>query len=154
MANEPIITICGNAVADAELRFTPSGAAVASFTVAVTPRTKQGESWVDGETTFYRCSAWRQMAEQVSETITKGMRLLVNGRLKTRSYETTEGEKRTSIEIDVDEVGPSLRYATAKVMKVERDAGGFKPSSGGTKADDPWGSAPTGSKPADDEPPF
>ncbi len=147
MANEPIITICGNAVADAELRFTPSGAAVASFTVAVTPRTKQGESWVDGETTFYRCSAWRQMAEQVSETITKGMRLLVNGRLKTRSYETTEGEKRTSIEIDVDEVGPSLRYATAKVMKVERKSDdSFRASGGGTKGDDPWasddGSAP------------
>jgi single-strand DNA-binding protein len=161
MSGEPIMTIIGNATSDAELRFTPSGAAVAAFTVAVTPRTKKGDSWVDGDTTFFRCTAWREMAEQVAETVTKGMRLIVHGRFKTREYEK-DGQKRISVEIEVDEVGPSLRYATAKVNKMQR-SGGSQPSGGGSSGgDDPWSTSGT-SKPAQtggfgggfgDEPPF
>ena len=117
MAGETPITVVGNLTADPELRFTPSGAAVANFTVASTPRTfdRQTNDWKDGEALFLNCSVWRQAAENAAESLTRGMRVIVSGRLKARSYETREGEKRTVFEIDVDEVGPSMKYATAKV---------------------------------------
>ena len=126
MAGETPITVIGNLTADPELRFTPSGAAVANFTVASTPRTfdRQTNEWKDGEALFLNCSVWRQAAENAAESLQRGMRVLVSGRLKARSYETREGEKRTVFEIDVDEVGPSLRYATAKVTKTTRSGGG------------------------------
>src|SRR5688572_26893631 len=125
MAGDTIITVVGNLTADPELRFTSSGAAVASFTVASTPRTfdRQSGEWKDGEALFMRCSIWRQAAENVAESLTRGARVVVTGRLKQRSYDTREGEKRTVIELEVDEVGPSLRYATAKVNKVSRAGG-------------------------------
>jgi single-strand DNA-binding protein len=166
MAGETVITVVGNLTADPELRFTPSGAAVASFTVASTPRTldRQTNEWKDGEALFLRCSIWRQAAENVAESLTRGSRVIVSGRLKQRSFETREGEKRTVIELDVEEVGPSLKYATAKVNRTQRGSstgGGFGGGGGGNAgggsgpSDDPWGSAP----PADgggfsDEPPF
>jgi single-strand DNA-binding protein len=126
MAGETVITIIGNLTNDPELRFTPSGAAVANFTVASTPRTfdRQSNEWKDGETLFMRCSVWRDAAENVAESLQRGTRVLVSGRLRTRSYETKEGEKRTVVEMEVDEVGPSLRYATAKVSKTSRGGGG------------------------------
>ncbi|SHK81287.1 single-strand binding protein [Pseudonocardia thermophila] len=169
MAGETVITVVGNLTADPELRFTPSGAAVANFTVASTPRTldRQTGEWKDGEALFLRCNIWRQAAENVAESLTRGMRVVVTGRLRQRSFETREGEKRTVVELDVDEVGPSLRYATAKVSKTTRGSGsgGFGGGGGGYggggggygggPADDPWGSAPpAGSGPLDDEPPF
>ena len=166
MAGETVITVVGNLTADPELRFTPSGAAVASFTVASTPRTfdRQTNEWKDGEALFLRCSIWRQAAENVAETLQRGMRVIVQGRLQQRSFETREGEKRTVIEMQVDEVGPSLRYATAKVNRTQRGSssgGGFGSSgsdgggSGGGAADDPWGSAPpAGGGGFSDEPPF
>ncbi|HEU4544971.1 MAG TPA: single-stranded DNA-binding protein [Microlunatus sp.] len=125
MAGETQITVVGNLTGDPELRFTPSGAAVANFTVASTPRQfdKQTNEWRDGEAMFLSCSVWRQAAENVAESLVKGSRVIVSGRLKARSYETREGEKRTVFEIDVDEVGPSLRYATAKVNKTTRSGG-------------------------------
>ena len=158
MAGETVITVIGNLTADPELRFTPSGAAVANFTVASTPRTfdKQSGEWKDGEALFMRCNIWRQAAENVAETLTRGARVIVSGRLKQRSYETREGEKRTVVELEVDEIGPSLKYATAKVNKVSRGSGGggFGAGSGGP-SDDPWGSAPVaGGSATDDEPPF
>lgn len=116
-------TIIGNVTGDAELRFTSSGAAVCNFTVADTQRVKKGDQWEDGETMFVRCAVWRDAAENVSESITKGMRVIVTGKLKVRSYEK-DGTKRTSIEMDVDEVGPSLRWATAKVNRTQRSSGG------------------------------
>src|SRR3978361_942171 len=135
MAGETVITVVGNLTADPELRFTPSGAAVASFTVASTPRTfdRQSNEWKDGEALFLRCSIWRQAAENVAESLTRGMRVVVQGRLQQRSFETREGEKRTVIEMQVDEVGPSLRYATAKVTRAARGegGGGFGGGSGG-----------------------
>ena len=126
MAGETVITIIGNLTNDPELRFTPSGAAVANFTVASTPRTfdRQSNEWKDGETLFMRCSVWRDAAENVAESLQRGTRVLVSGRLRSRSYETKEGEKRTVVEMEVDEVGPSLRYATAKVAKTSRGGGG------------------------------
>jgi single-strand DNA-binding protein len=126
MAGETVITVVGNLTDDPELRFTPSGAAVASFTVASTPRTfdKNSNEWKDGDALFLRCSIWRQAAENVAESLTKGMRVVVQGRLRQRSYETREGEKRTVVELDVEEVGPSLKYATAKVTKAARGGGG------------------------------
>lgn len=174
MAGETVITVVGNLTADPELRFTPSGAAVANFTVASTPRNfdKQSGEWKDGDALFMRCNVWRQAAENVAETLTRGMRVMVTGRLRQRSFETREGEKRTVVELEVDEVGPSLKYATAKVNKVSRGSGGGGfggdsgggggggsrggAASGGQSYDDPWGSAPpAGSGPAaDDEPPF
>jgi single-strand DNA-binding protein len=162
MAGETVITVVGNLTADPELRFTPSGAAVASFTVASTPRTfdRQSNEWKDGEALFLRCSIWRQAAENVAESLTRGARVVVTGRLKQRSFETREGEKRTVIELDVDEVGPSLRYATAKVNRTQRGSstgGGFGGgASGGAPADDPWGSAPAAGDAGgfSDEPPF
>ncbi|TWP52894.1 single-stranded DNA-binding protein [Lentzea tibetensis] len=166
MAGETTITVVGNLTADPELRFTQSGAAVASFTVASTPRTfdRQSGEWKDGEALFLRCNVWRQVAENVAESLTRGSRVLVTGRLRQRSFETKEGEKRTVVELEVDEIGPSLRYATAKVNKVSRGdggGGGFgggAPQSrgGGAPADDPWGSAPPAGSGGGfaDEPPF
>ncbi|MBM6401287.1 single-stranded DNA-binding protein [Phycicoccus sonneratiae] len=150
MAGDTVITIIGNLTADPELRFTPSGAAVANFTVASTPRQfdRQSNEWKDGETLFMRCSIWRDAAENVAESLHRGTRVLVSGRLKSRSYETKEGEKRTVMELEVDEVGPSLRYASAKVTKAERgggSGGGFGGGGGGFQQNDPWatgGSAP------------
>lgn len=176
MANDTTITIIGNLTDDPELRFTPSGAAVAKFRVASTPRfmDKTTNEWKDGEPLFLPCSAWRQLAENVAESLHRGSRVIITGRLKQRTYETREGEKRTVYELDVDEVGPSLRYATAKVQKMERKSGsgGFGAKEGGRQvgfdapgtggsagfAEDPWAtSAPAGvgvGTNFDDEPPF
>jgi single-strand DNA-binding protein len=150
MAGETIITVVGNLVDDPELRFTPSGAAVANFRVASTPRTfdKQTNEWKDGDSLFLSCSVWRQAAENVAESLQRGMRAAVQGRLKARTYETREGEKRTVFEIEVDEVGPSLKYATAKVTRTTRSGGnsafssGNQSSQGGAQSggDDPWAS--------------
>ena len=144
MAGETPITVVGNLTADPELRFTPSGAAVANFTVASTPRTfdRQTNDWKDGEALFLNCSVWRQAAENAAESLTRGMRVIVSGRLKARSYETREGEKRTVFEIDVDEVGPSMKYATAKVTKTSRSGGGQGFQSGGDS--DPWANQGSG----------
>ncbi len=143
MAGETVITVVGNLVDDPELRFTPSGAAVANFRLASTPRTydRQTGEWKDGETLWLGCSVWRQAAENVAESLTKGTRVLVQGRLKSRQYETREGEKRTVFEIDVDEIGPSLRSATAKVTKASRSGGGGGWSSGGDSSGSSAGSA-------------
>lgn len=145
-----VVTVTGNLTGDPELRFTPNGQAVASFTVASTTRVldRNSNEWKDGDTLFLRCSVWRQYAENVAESLTKGTRVIVTGRLKQRSYETKEGEKRTVVEMDVDDVGPVLRNATAKVTRVNRgDSGGF--NGGSAPADDPWAApAPM------DEPPF
>ena len=126
MAGDTTITVVGNLTADPELRFTPSGAAVANFTVASTPRIydRQSGEWKDGEALFLRCNIWREAAENVAESLTRGSRVIVTGRLKQRSFETREGEKRTVFEVEVDEIGPSLRYATAKVNKASRSGGG------------------------------
>ena len=175
MAGDTTITVVGNLTADPELRFTPSGAAVANFTVASTPRIfdRQSSEWKDGEALFLRCNIWREAAENVAESLTRGSRVIVTGRLKQRSFETREGEKRTVFEVEVDEIGPSLRYATAKVNKASRSGGGgggFGSGGGGggggsrqasapassAPADDPWGSAPASGSfgGGDDEPPF
>ena len=147
MAGETIITVVGNLVDDPELRFTPSGAAVANFRIASTPRTfdRQTNEWKDGDALFLTCSVWRQAAENVAESLQRGMRVVVQGRLKSRQYETREGEKRTVFEIDVEEVGPSLKYATAKVTRAQRSGGGGGGggySGGGAPdgGDDPWAS--------------
>ncbi len=156
MAGETTITVIGNLVDDPELRFTPSGAPVANFRIASTPRTfdRQTNEWKDGDTLFLACAVWRQAAENVAESLQKGMRVIVQGRLKSRQYETREGEKRTVFEIDVEEVGPSLRSASAKVTKTTRSGGGGGGYSGGAgggggysggggtsaPADDPWAS--------------
>ena len=146
MAGETPITVVGNLTADPELRFTPSGAAVANFTVASTPRTfdRQSNEWKDGEALFLNCSVWRQAAENAAESLQRGMRVIVSGRLKARSYETREGEKRTVFEIDVDEVGPSLKYATAKVQKTTRQGGGSGGGGGFGGGDDPWSNQSSG----------
>jgi single-strand DNA-binding protein len=182
MAGETVITVVGNLTDDPELRFTPSGAAVAKFRVASTPRTLDRASgeWKDGEPLFLACNIWRDAAEHVAESLQRGARVIVQGRLRQRSYETREGEKRTVYELEVDEIGPSLRYATAKVQKMSRSGGGggggFGASGGGGGGrsqqggggnfDDPWATAApaSGSRPAggggsgnsnfDDEPPF
>jgi single-strand DNA-binding protein len=186
MAGETTITLVGNLTADPELRFTPSGAAVANFTVASTPRTfdRQTNEWRDGDAMFLNCAVWRQAAENVAESLQKGMRVIVQGRLKSRSYETREGEKRTVFEIDVDEIGPALKYATAKVSRTTSGGGGGQGGGGGRSnntgggggnqgggfGDDPWAtggnnsgggrpqqqsSDPWGSAaPQSDEPPF
>lgn len=167
MAGETVITVVGNLVDDPELRFTPSGAAVAKFRVASTPRTfdRQTNEWKDGESLFLTCSVWRQAAENVAESLQRGMRVIVQGRLKQRSYEDREGVKRTVYELDVEEVGPSLKNATAKVAKTtgrggqggygggqQQGGGGWggapsggAPQGGGAPSDDPWASsAPAG----------
>ena len=159
MAGDTVITVIGNITGDPELRFTPSGAAVANFTVASTPRAfdRQSNEWKDGETLFMRCSVWRDAAENVAESLGRGTRVLVTGRLKSRSYDTKEGEKRTVMELEVDEVGPSLRYASAKVTRTQRSGGGGGGFSGGGPAqqDDPWATpAPSGGGQYSDEPPF
>lgn len=174
MAGDTTITVVGNLTADPELRFTPSGAAVANFTVASTPRIfdRQSSEWKDGEALFLRCNIWREAAENVAESLTRGSRVIVTGRLKQRSFETREGEKRTVFEVEVDEIGPSLRYATAKVNKASRSGGGgggFGGGGGGAggggggsrpaqaaATEDPWGSAPASGSfgGSDDEPPF
>ena len=147
MAGETSITLVGNLTADPELRFTPSGAPVANFTVASTPRTfdRATGEWKDGDAMFLNCSVWRQPAENVAESLTKGMRVIVQGRLRSRSYETREGERRTVFEVDVDEVGPSLRYATAKVTRTTGGGGGGggwnnAPQGGGSGGGDQWSS--------------
>ncbi len=184
MAGETVITVVGNLVDDPELRFTPSGAAVANFRIASTPRTfdRQTNEWKDGDALFLSCSVWRQAAEHVAESLQRGMRVIVQGRLKQRSYETREGEKRTVVELEVDEVGPALAFATAKVTRASRSGGGGGYSGGGggggqsrpqqsgndpwatpapqqgggggqaAPANDPWG-AP-GTSQGSDEPPF
>jgi len=173
MAGETTITVIGNLTDDPELRFTPSGAAVANFRVASTPRTfnRQTNAWEDGDPLFLSCSVWRQAAENVAESLHRGARVVVTGRLKQRSYETREGEKRTVFELDVDEIGPSLRYATAKVTKTQRSGAGFgnapQPSGGADPwatapaqsqgdqaAADPWSSGQPAAPAAADEPPF
>lgn len=178
MAGDTVITVVGNLTADPELRFTPSGAAVANFTVASTPRTfdRQSNEWKDGDTLFLRCSIWREAAENVAESLTKGTRVVVQGRLVQRSYETREGEKRTVYEMQVDEVGPSLRYASAKLTRTQRSGGGggfggnggggnyggqqgggFNGGGGGGNqpADDPWATPQGGGGGGySDEPPF
>lgn len=165
MAGETTITVVGNLTADPELRFTPSGAAVANFTVASTPRryNSQTGQWEDGEPLFMRCSIWRDYAEHVAESLTRGTHVIVQGRLKQRSFETRDGEKRTVVELDVDEIGPALRYATANVTKANRGGGNrsYGNSSGGNSAggsapaEDPWGSAPQSDFGGNmDEPPF
>ncbi|WZH51624.1 MAG: single-stranded DNA-binding protein [Nocardioides alkalitolerans] len=133
MAGETVITIVGNLTDDPELRFTPSGAAVANFTVASTPRNfnRQTNEWEDGEAMFLRCSIWRQAAENVAESLQRGMRVVVQGRLKARSYETREGEKRTVFEVEVEEIGPSLKFATAKVTRAGGGGGGQRGGGGG-----------------------
>ncbi len=160
MAGETQITVIGNLTGDPELRFIQSGAAVVNFTVASTPRTfdRQSNEWKDGETLFMRCSLWREAAENVAESLTKGMRVIVTGRLVSRSWEAN-GEKRSVTELQVDEVGPSLRYATAKVTRTQRSGGqsgggfggggGFSGAPAGGSDSDPWATAP-----ASDEPPF
>jgi len=152
MAGETVITVIGNLTGDPELRFTPSGAAVASFTVASTPRSfdRETSQWKDGDPLFLRCSVWRQYAENVAESLTKGMQVMVQGRLKQRSYQTREGENRTVIELDVDDVGPTLRFATAKVTKSQRGSGGGGgygggSGSGGSGGGNDWGSNNGGS---------
>ncbi|MBX7269725.1 single-stranded DNA-binding protein [Micromonospora sp. Llam7] len=170
MAGDTTITVIGNLTDDPELRFTPSGAAVAKFRVASTPRfmDKASGEWKDGEPLFLSCTVWRQAAEHVAESLQRGARVIVSGRLRQRSYETREGEKRTVIELEVDEIGPSLRYATAKVQKMSRSGGGgggFGSGGGGGQGggggnfDDPWASAApaparSGGGNHDEEPPF
>ncbi|MCX6459063.1 MAG: single-stranded DNA-binding protein [Actinobacteria bacterium] len=170
MAGETPITVVGNLVDDPELRFTPSGSAVANFRIASTPRTfdRQTNEWKDGDSLFLTCNVWRQYAENVAESLSKGMRVIVTGRLKQRSYETREGEKRTVFEVEVDEVGPALRSATAKVTKGARGGGGGgggggfgggdSGSSGGSSSggNDPWASSGGGTASGGgfDEPPF
>ena len=178
MAGETLITVIGNLTDTPELRFTPSGAAVANFTIASTPRTfdRQANEWKDGEALFLRASLWRDAAENVAESLTKGMRVIASGRLKPRSFETKEGEKRTVIELEVEEIGPSLRYAQARVQRIQRNGGqqaqgGGWGQQGGQQAqqggwggqqrrqqqDDPWGSQPSGdwgNGPGDQAPPF
>jgi single-strand DNA-binding protein len=177
MAGDTTITVIGNLTDDPELRFTPSGAAVAKFRVASTPRfmDKASGEWKDGEPLFLACTVWRQAAENVAESLQRGARVIVSGRLRQRSYETREGEKRTVIELEVDEIGPSLRYATAKVQKMSRSGGsgggfggggggGGGRQGGGGNFDDPWataapasgssGSSGSGGGNFDDEPPF
>jgi single-strand DNA-binding protein len=168
-AGDVSITVIGNLVEDPELRFTSSGAAVAKFRVASTPRflDRQTNEWKDGEALFLTCNIWRQAAENVAESLQKGARVIVTGRLRQRTYETREGEKRTVFELEVDEIGPSLRYATAKVQRMSRSSGGGggygaggAGGNGGGGFDDPWASAvPTGGGSSaggsyDEEPPF
>ncbi|MEY9843214.1 single-stranded DNA-binding protein [Streptacidiphilus sp. MAP5-3] len=162
MAGETVITLVGNLVDDPELRFTPSGAAVAKFRIASTPRTfdRQTNEWKDGESLFLTCNVWRQPAENVAESLQRGMRVIVQGRLRQRSYETKEGEKRTVFEVEVDEVGPSLRSATAKVTRAQRSGGGGGGGfggqqgggygGGGQQGGGGWGGGAPQSGPADD----
>ncbi|MEN9620912.1 MAG: hypothetical protein RL499_1105 [Actinomycetota bacterium] len=154
MAGETIITVVGNLTADPELRYTQSGLAVANFTIASTPRSfdRASNEWKDGDALFLRASVWREFAEHVASSLTKGSRVIAQGRLKQRSYETKEGEKRTTIELEVDEIGPSLRYATAQVTRSAAGAGGGAMGGGrgggAPIADEPWGAPASASSPA------
>ncbi|WP_435849588.1 single-stranded DNA-binding protein [Streptomyces microflavus] len=150
MAGETVITVVGNLVDDPELRFTPSGSAVAKFRIASTPRTfdRQTNEWKDGDALFLTCQVWRQAAENVAESLTRGTRVIAQGRLKQRSYEDREGVKRTVYELDVEEVGPALSRATAKITKISGRGGGSAPAAAAPAAD-PWAS---GGRPP--EPPF
>ena len=167
MANDTTITVIGNLTADPELRFTQSGVAVANFTIASTPRTfdKQRNEWVDGEALFLRSTIWRDAAENVAESLEKGSRVIAQGRLVQRSFTDREGNNRTSIELDVDEIGPGLRYATAKPQKIDRRQGGGRAPQGqpqggswggggygGQQGGDPWASG--GNQGGYDDPPF
>jgi single-strand DNA-binding protein len=169
-AGDTTITIIGNLVNDPELRYTPTGQAVATFRVASTPRfmDRQTNEWKDGDSLFLSCNVWRQAAENVAESLQRGMRVIVSGRLRQRSYETKEGEKRTVYEVEVDEVGPSLRNASAKVNRSARSGsgsgfgggpsgaggqGGYGGGAGGRATDDPWAAEP-GDSGFSDEPPF
>jgi len=171
MAGETIITVVGNLTADPELRFTPSGAPVANFTVASTPRMfdRQSNEWKDGDALFLNCAVWRQAAENVAESLTKGMRVIVQGRLRQRSYETREGEKRTVVELEVEEIGPALKYATAKVTRSSGGSGGnysggapaggggsswSNSSAGGGQSNDRSGGADPWASAQSEEPPF
>ena len=166
-AGDTQITIAGNLVSDPELRYTPTGQAVATFRVASTPRfmDRNTNEWKDGESLFLSCNVWRQAAENVAESLQRGMRVIVSGRLRQRNYETKEGEKRTVYEVEVDDVGPSLRNASAKVTRAQRSGGGYgggqgqgsggqggQSSSGGGRQEDPWASDNGGGY--SDEPPF
>jgi single-strand DNA-binding protein len=165
-AGDVNVSFTGNLVADPELRYTPTGQAVANFRVACTPRRldKGTNEWVDGDSTFLTCNIWRQAAENVAESLQQGMRVVVTGRLKQRSYETREGEKRTVFEVEVDEIGPSMRSASAKVTKTSRSGAGDGAWAGGSAPQvrqpgaepDPWAAAtPAGAPgPVGDEPPF
>lgn len=160
MAGDTIITVIGNLTGDPELRFTPSGAAVANFTVANTPRTfdRTKNEFVDGDTLFMRCSIWREAAENVAESLTKGMRVIAQGRLVQRDFDDREGNKRTVVELQVEEIGPSLKYASAKVTRAEKSSGSGGRAQSSAKADDPWATAgpaaPAGGSSFADEPPF
>lgn len=178
MANDTVITVIGNLTADPELRFTPSGSAVANFTIASTPRTfdRQTNEWKDGEALFLRSAVWREAAENVAETLTKGMRVIAQGRLRMRSYDDKEGNRRTVTELEVDEIGPSLTFASAKVTRTQRSGGGGNrtpqqspqqsapPQSQGQSwqspapGHDPWSSNANANggwgNPGNDEPPF
>jgi len=155
MAGETIITVVGNLTADPELRYTQNGLPVANFTIASTPRNfdRQANEWKDGEALFLRASVWREFAEHVAGSLTKGSRVIATGRLKQRSYETREGEKRTAIELEIDEIGPSLRYATAQVTRASGGAGAGGSGGGrpqGAVADEPWGASAPAAGGADD----
>ena len=147
MANDNQVMLVGNLTDDPELRFTPNGAAVANFRLAVTPRVREGDSWRDGETNFFRVNAWRKLGENVAESLSKGSRAMVIGRLRTRSWETPEGEKRSVTEVEADEIGPSLKFATAKVERSSRGGSG-----GGDWAGSNAGASKSGQ--FNDEPPF
>ncbi len=150
MAGETVITVVGNLTADPELRYTQNGLAVANFTIASTPRTfdRAANDWKDGESLFLRASVWREFAEHVAGSLSKGSRVIATGRLKQRNYETKEGEKRTSFEIEVDEIGPSLRYATAQVTRAS--SGASRGGQSGQGAEEPWASAPASDSPSGD----
>ena len=158
MPGLPQVTIVGTITADVELRFTSSGVAVASFTIAANDRKfdRDSGSWKDGDATFLRCTLWRQAAENAAESLTRGTRVLATGSLRQRSFETKDGDKRTVFEMDVDEVGPSVKWATVKVNKADRpnSGGGFGGGAKSDAADDPWGQAPSHVGPGADEPPF
>ena len=163
MAGEVIVTIIGSLTADPELRYTSSGAPVANFTVASNARTfdKNSNDWKDSDPLFLRCTAWKQLAENITESLTKGARVIVQGRLKQRSYETRDGEKRTVTELDVEEIGPSLKFATAKVQRASREGGSrgsTQQTQRGSASDDPWASGNSGgwggANTADQTPPF
>jgi single-strand DNA-binding protein len=134
---DTFVSLIGNLTDDPELKYTPNGAAVANFRLAVTPRVKDGDTWKDGETSFFRVNAWRDLAEHAADSLTKGTRVVVLGRLKARSWETPEGERRSVVEVEAEEVAPSLRWATAKVERTSRGKAGNGPAKGGQFSDDP-----------------
>jgi single-strand DNA-binding protein len=155
MSGEPIVTIVGNLASDPELKFQPSGKAVANFTVVQTNRVKKGDTWEDGDPTWFRCAAWEGLAENIAESLSKGTRVIVQGAMYTRAYETKEGEKRTSLELRVEAIGPELRWASAQVTRTSGGGSGTRPAgSSAPKSDDPWASDGAASATQDDAPPF